>query len=67
VTPEQRQHLAHWASDCHEEVIRKGLAEPCEKPAVAARYDPGDGAPYPVCSRHARRPMVPLSQLLGAP
>jgi hypothetical protein len=49
-------------SECHEEVTRKGVLEPCGKPAVARRIDPSEGTPYPVCVKHARDDMVPLTQ-----
>lgn len=49
-------------SVCHEEVTRKGLLEPCEKPAVAMRIDPNEGIPYPVCIKHTRAEMVPLER-----
>ena len=48
---------------CHEDVTRKGESQPCEKTAVAVRIDPEDGDPYPVCSYHARWPMVPLTDV----
>lgn len=50
-------------SVCHEEVTRKGMLEPCDKPAVAVRDDPE--GPYPVCGHHTRATgLVPLSELL---
>jgi hypothetical protein len=43
--------LCDWA------VIRKGIEEPCEAPAVAWRTDPREEfaheAPFPACRRHA--------------
>jgi hypothetical protein len=50
--------------ECHEEVSRRGIAEPCEKVAVALRIDPNEGTPYPVCARHARANMVPLESIV---
>ena len=52
--------------NCDEAVIRRGEAEPCHKPAVAFRYDPECGDPYPVCARHARGRMVLLADLVAA-
>lgn len=52
--------------ECHEEVSRRGVAEPCNKTAVGLRYDPEENQPYPVCSRHARGEMVPLFDLIEA-
>lgn len=49
---------------CDEEVTRKGELQPCENIAVAVRIDPDGGTLYPVCGRHARRPMVRLRDLL---
>lgn len=49
---------------CDEEVVRRGEVQPCEKPAVALRLDLR-GDTYPVCPRHTRRPMVPLSEVVG--
>lgn len=46
---------------CAEEVVRRGLFEPCDAVAIGMRYDPEGGEPYPVCKRHARARMVPLS------
>lgn len=53
-------------STCHEEVSRKGLAEPCEKVSVGLRLDPFTGDSYPVCAYHARGEMVPLTEVLAA-
>jgi hypothetical protein len=54
--------MTYLAAECHEEVSRKGELQPCDNQAVALKADPeGD---YPVCSFHARGPMVPL--LVGA-
>lgn len=52
---------------CDEEVSRRGIAEPCELPAVALRRDPESRAPYPVCTYHARSVelMIPLRQIVG--
>lgn len=50
--------------ECHEEVVRRGDLEPCDKPAVAVRIDPQEGEPYPVCARHARAPMVTLEDIV---
>jgi hypothetical protein len=58
--------LSSLASECHEDVTRKGESRPCDKPAVAARIDPTEGNPYPVCAKHARGLMVPLASLLAA-
>jgi hypothetical protein len=51
---------------CDEEVTRKGESQPCEKTAVALRYDPEEQHPYPVCAYHSRRPMVPLAAIVTA-
>lgn len=51
---------------CHEEVVRDGDAQPCEKTAVAVRIDPEDHDPYPVCAYHARGEMVALTDLIAA-
>jgi hypothetical protein len=54
-------------TECHEEITRKGMAEPCDaRPVVALRTDItsgwGDGPMgwYPVCAKHVRPPMVEL-------
>lgn len=58
-----------WSPECHEEIPASGMwrAQPCESEAVAMRFDMGEGqgAPYPVCIRHVRPPMVPLSAYLA--
>jgi hypothetical protein len=57
--------------ECHEEVVRGGFAEPCERLAVALRLDfneSTEGAPYPVCARHVskrRGCMVSLLEVMG--
>lgn len=45
---------------CHEEVSRKGMSEPCDRPAIAMADDP-EGA-YPVCQRHIHGRAVPLAE-----
>ncbi len=50
---------------CHEAVSRKGESQPCDLTAVALRLDPEDHRPYPVCVRHTRKPMLPLTILLS--
>jgi hypothetical protein len=50
--------------ECHEEVTRQGEFDACGKIAVAFRIDPVEGRPYPVCSRHCRGDMVPLTVAL---
>lgn len=57
--------LLRW-SECHEEVSRRGEAQPCEKPAVALHRDPEGGTPYPVCGYHARGSMFTLAELRAA-
>lgn len=52
--------------ECHEEVTRRGESEPCDRTAVALRYDPTFGGPYPVCARHARGHMVLLADVVAA-
>lgn len=50
---------------CTEGVTRKGEFQPCNKPAVAIRFEPTDhDDAYPVCANHARGEMVTLPQLL---
>lgn len=56
--------FAATSDSCHEEVTRKGILQPCGKPAVAVRDDPE--GPYPVCARHARAPMVPIATVSEA-
>lgn len=46
---------------CTWEVSRKGRAEPCEREAVAIRFDEMNGGIAEVCKRHTSRAMVPLS------
>ena len=51
--------------ECAEEVVRRGMIEPCDLPAVAVRINPDyTGMVYPVCKRHVRGAMVPLGTLL---
>lgn len=52
-----------WAHECHEEVARRGEVQPCDLTAVGLRIDPSEGAPYPVCVKHTRHPMVPLDRI----
>lgn len=50
--------------ECHEDVIRQGESQPCDKVAVALRFDPNcPSEPYPVCAYHSRAPMVPLADI----
>lgn len=51
-------------SECHEEVVRKGIAQPCDRTAVALARDPMTGDTYPVCAFHTRGDIVPLTELL---
>lgn len=60
-----RKIVARFAV-CHEEVSRRGESQPCDKTAVALRYDPAEGSPYPVCAYHSRTDMVPLTDLRAA-
>lgn len=53
-------------AECHEGVTRRGNYEPCEGIAVGVRMDPEEGGFYPVCSRHTRRPMVRLADIVAA-
>lgn len=68
LSPDDRYYLETSPTECHEEVTRKrqgeAWTEPCEKLAVAARYDPESGGAYPVCGRHARGELVALADLL---
>lgn len=50
---------------CCEGVTRQGEFQPCDKTAVAVRFDANDGQPYPVCAFHSRGRMMPLAELLG--
>jgi hypothetical protein len=47
--------------ECHEEVVRRNQIDVCGRVGVAYRKDPEDLHPYPVCSKHCRGNMVPLS------
>jgi hypothetical protein len=49
---------------CHEDVSRAGTSQPCDKTAVAMRYDPETREPYPVCAYHCRADMMPLADVL---
>jgi hypothetical protein len=51
---------------CDEGVTRKGEFEPCEKPAVAVRYDQENGGYYAVCGYHTRGMMLTLPGLVAA-
>jgi hypothetical protein len=54
--------------ECHEEVTRNGIVQPCDSmPVVALRADESSGwyatnpsSWYPVCAKHTRAPMAPL-------
>lgn len=46
--------------ECEESVTRRGQVEPCERPAVAERYEDTFGSWYPVCTRHTRGECRPL-------
>jgi hypothetical protein len=56
--------VRRFPDTCTEDVTRKGESQPCDKPAVAARLDPEEGTPYPVCAYHASADMVPLRVLI---
>lgn len=49
-------------SECHEGVSRNGEFQPCDKPAVAERWDERAEFPgwYPVCPYHTRGKCRPL-------
>jgi hypothetical protein len=66
MAPWLQSHRGH--APCDEAVVRRGEEQPCEKPAVAMRWDTRDypPSPYPVCARHSRAPMVTLADLLDA-
>jgi len=53
-------------AECHEEVSRGGMVQPCDKPAVALKHDNENGSAYPVCAYHAHGDMITLVQLLAA-
>lgn len=55
--------MTRFYHECHECVTRGGEEMPCDKTAVAMRYDPTEGDPYPVCAYHSRADMVPLVDL----
>lgn len=52
------------SAECHEGIIRKGIDQPCDKPAVAERWDEREEFPgwYPVCARHTRGRCRPLGE-----
>lgn len=64
VSDEQLSMVANYPETCQEGVTRRGYFDSCDAMAVAVRFDNREGGLYPVCARHARRPMVPLSELL---
>lgn len=69
ISADDREYLTRWPVECTESVTRKHRGEswdePCEKVAVAARFDPEEGSAYPVCARHARGDgMASLADLL---
>lgn len=51
---------------CSEGVIRSGMYEPCDLPAIAIRLDPEEEEPYPVCKKHTRGMMVAMSVIILA-
>lgn len=61
-----RVAYASLTHDCHEEVARRGIVQPCNRPAVAVRIDSNEESPYPVCRTHVRGPMVPLPAIADA-
>lgn len=69
LTDEERNDVECWPVDCTEAVTRTSRGdtreEPCDKVAVAVRFDPEFGGAYPVCARHARGEMASLADLLG--
>ena len=68
LTTEERCTIERWPVECTEEVTRRhrgeSWAEPCDAIAVAVRFDPTGGEPYPVCARHARGQLATLADLL---
>jgi hypothetical protein len=67
----QMQELAYqidfgvlWG--CAWETTCEGMVIPCEKPAVAIRWDEANGGVAPVCKAHACRQMVSLRDLAKA-
>lgn len=60
-----RQEAVEARIECHEDVTRQGISQPCDKTAVAWRLDPEERTPYPVCAYHSRGDlMVPLTRWL---
>ncbi len=56
-----------WIETCDAEVDRRGVIEPCEKPAVAmVEGDAEFPRPWAVCAYHTRtRTAVPLTQIVA--
>lgn len=50
------------AIDCYAETTRKGMLEPCGKPAIALKWDDAS-YPYPVCKHHSRGDMVTVVEI----
>ena len=57
---------AALSHECHEEVTRRGITEPCDRQSVAVRIDPNENAAYPVCRTHSRPPLIPLPAVAEA-
>lgn len=67
-TPEQYENLAEavdMPDTCNEGITFHGMYEPCEAIAVAVRIDPDQSTAYPVCSKHCRGDLVPLSAVVS--
>lgn len=69
LSDDDRNYVERWPVECSEAVTRKhrgeSWEEPCDKIAVAVRFNPTEGSAYPVCARHARGDMATLADLLG--
>lgn len=69
LSDDERHEVERWPVECTEAVTRTSRTDsredPCEKVAVAVRFDPTNGGAYAVCARHARGEMATLADLLG--
>lgn len=69
LTPEQKYEGLAEAVDmpdtCNEGITVRGMYEPCGAVAVAVRIDPEFNNAYPVCARHCRGDLVPLSAVMA--
>lgn len=64
--PDAWTFVQRFPDKCVAEVSRKGISEPCDKPAVAVAWGDAEGEMHwPVCAYHTRgRKLISLTDVI---